>query len=423
MGTPPKMARTLWVDVTELFHHFALGEYPTGVSRVVMSLADGLAADPGRFARVVPFFWHTSRKRPVACTPAMLPLSVFLPGLRAAYRRTGHRVEVPRTRLSKGVVTSLPRSLRHRLWPSFDGILTFVSFAEVEGHRLEEIAFNPGDCVFLPGSFWFGRYLVSLIAQAEAGGAHLAALIHDVLSLSHPDWLGRKHGRVFRAGLRSLLPRCRVIACNSDFTRSELRRCIALPGNVPIGVCRLADAPRPAREQALPPEIADLGNRPYVMFVSTLGARKNHALLVEAWIRLFERYGEATPYLVLVGGGTPSPALADLTARAQARGNRVVRLTGIADGALESLYRHAWLTTYPSLAEGYGLPIAEALARGKVCLASQTSGMAEVAPGLVDPIDPDDPQSVVTAIAAYLDNPRRVLEREAEIRARYRPTD
>ena len=122
------------------------------------------------------------------------------------------------------------------------------------------------------------------------------------------------------------------------------------------------------------------------------------------------------------GGGAPEPTLAAQIECVGRETGRIVRLGGVDDGALETLYRRAWLTAYPSFGEGYGLPVAESLARGKVCLAADVEGVREAGAGLIDVIDPTSPQSVVERVTAYLADPARIAAREDEIRRRYRTT-
>ena len=415
------IAPTLWIDITELFGHFALTSQPTGVSRVVIHVTDALMARPGAFGRVQPIFWHPVKGHPLACGPGIAPLAQFFPGLKAAYARSGSPFPQVRSRLLKGLITSVPKPFRFRLVPSANGVTHFARWAERQGLSFAEAAFARGDCIFFPGSFWLGGYAPKFAAKANARGASVAAFVHDVLLLSNPEWLPPGHADQFRRGVAAFLPRCNAIACGSDFTRAELLRQVDIAADASVGVCRLADRLEPVPGAILPREIASIRG-PYVLFVSTITPRKNHRLLVEAWIELWERYGERTPHLVFVGGGAPDAHLAVTLERARAAGDRVIRLSDIDDGALDSLYRHAWLTAYPSLGEGYGLPVAEALGKGKVCLSSDRGGLREIAPGLVDPIDPDDPQSVVDRVSRYLDNPKDVAAREAEIRSRFRST-
>jgi glycosyltransferase involved in cell wall biosynthesis len=101
---------------------------------------------------------------------------------------------------------------------------------------------------------------------------------------------------------------------------------------------------------------------------------------------------------------------------------RVIWLGSLNDCSLELVYRHAWLAAYPSLGEGYGLPVAEALSRGKVCLAAPSGGIREISDDLIDFIDPHDARSVADQIISYLVDPGRLAAREREIIDRYRPT-
>jgi glycosyltransferase involved in cell wall biosynthesis len=243
--------------------------------------------------------------------------------------------------------------------------------------------------------------------------------------LSHPQWTAPHHCEQFRRGVEGFLPLCSAVVCNSENTLLELR---AHAGKVLSGetsVCRLADVPDAGIGAATAAEREDIHHlmkRTYALFVSTFTPRKNHRLLLLAWQRLWSRFGEQTPWLVLAGGGAPDAATAESLAQPQNFGHRVVRLTGVSDGDLEVLYRHAWLTLYPSLGEGYGLPVAEALARGKVCLATTCGGLAEIAPDLVDVIDAHDPEALAGKLATYLDHPESLRQKEDAIRAKYQPT-
>ena len=124
--------------------------------------------------------------------------------------------------------------------------------------------------------------------------------------------------------------------------------------------------------------------------------------------------------MLLVGGGAPDTLRADNGGK-KAQSGRIVWLGNVDDHGLEALYRCAWMTIYPSLGEGYGLPVAEALSRGKVCLAAPSGGIRKMA-DLIDFIDPLDPQSVVERVKMYLSDPSQLASREADIRCRYGST-
>lgn len=416
-------APTLWIDITELFGQFAVSSHTTGVSRVIINLADALVEDcGGLFGTVRLVIWHPVRNLPLAIE-GLGKLTTFFPRLRTRYATDGMQMPEIRRGILKGLITAIPKPFRFRLFPSMHGVTHFLGWARKAGLAVRPIDFSRDDCLFVPGSFWLDGYAPRLAAGALAKDASVAAFVHDVLLLSHPEWLPPRHAEQFRRGVDAFLPYCSVLACNSANTRDELRAHVSLPPDMPIGICRLADAPALAPSVNPPRSIADLSGGRFALFVSTVTPRKNHRLLVAAWQKLWGILGEETPRLVFVGGGAPDLPLAEALAHAAAAGDRVVRITDVDDPGLEALYRAAWLTLYPSLGEGYGMPAAEALARGKVCLATRCGGLADVSSEFIDPIDPYDPDTVVKQVVAYHKDPARLAAREAQIRARYRPTN
>ena len=418
-------AGCLWTDITELLDLFRFVRYPTGVSRVVMNLADALAVDHGNiFGQARTLFWDPVRGRAFAMEdPRLAPLSDFLPRLIELYASAGLR-RIPYTsRAMKAFVTSIPKPWRYMIFPSDNGVTLFVRWARANGMQFSPVRFAAGDCLFVPGSFWLGKYAPRLVAQARAAGVPVTAFVHDVVLLSHPGWLSPHHSEQFRRGCDSFLPGCAAIICNSSHTRAELRRLVPATARLPVHTCRLGDRPFARPSQDIPAAVTEMLGQRYVMFVSTLIPRKNHRLLIEAWRRLRNEFGPSTPYLLLVGGGAPDPVLSEMLEREQAEGGRIVRITDADDAALDLLYKHAWMTAYPSLAEGYGIPVAEALSRGRICLAAPSGGVKEIDGNLIDFIDPLEPESVVAAVRNYLRDEGLRLSREAEIRRNYRSTD
>ena len=423
MGRNKRTNPTLWIDITELFGQFGTASHPTGISRVVTNLSDALVAERGAlFGNVIPIFWHPIWRRPLAIDGDGLgALTEFFPALKAAYENSGITRPPMRSGLKKGILTSIPKPLQFQLFPHLNGVTHFLNWARDTGLRSSPVMFASGDCLFVPGSFWLDGYAPRLSALARAHGATVVGLVHDVLLLSHPEWLPPRHGLQFRRGVESFLPDCTAIVCNSSNTRDELRKYVDLPRQIPVTVCRLADCPSP-QLAAPPPAFARLLGRRYVLFVSTLTPRKNHRFAVAAWQKLWSVQGDETPWLVFVGGGSPDAELARLLAEPASFGHRVVRVSGVDDAMLEALYANAWITLYPSLGEGYGLSVAKSLARGKICLASRCGGISEIAPDLVDAIDPADAGELVERIIFYLANPAALTAREKSVRIQYRPT-
>src|SRR5438874_1626514 len=91
MSGPHAQAGCIWIDITELFDRFRYADYPTGIPRVVLNLADALIAESGQvFERARLLFWDPVRCLPLTTDdPRVLPLSTFLPRLRNSYRAAG----------------------------------------------------------------------------------------------------------------------------------------------------------------------------------------------------------------------------------------------------------------------------------------------------------------------------------------------
>jgi glycosyltransferase involved in cell wall biosynthesis len=112
--------------------------------------------------------------------------------------------------------------------------------------------------------------------------------------------------------------------------------------------------------------------------------------------------------------------LADLAASNYLSG-KIVLLSGLSDAQLRQAYRSSLFTVFPSLCEGWGLPIAESLAHGKFCVASDRTSIPEVGGDLIDYFDPSDDNDAVAKIERPLLDPGYLAAREARVRAEYRP--
>jgi hypothetical protein len=163
------------------------------------------------------------------------------------------------------------------------------------------------------------------------------------------------------------------------------------------------------------------GDEPFVLFVSTIEGRKNHVLAYRTWEKLVEA-GEDPPRLICVGRpGWQAEEFVSLQTASAGLGGRIEVLSDVSDGELEWLYANCLFTIYPSLYEGWGLPITESLVRGKLCVASNTSSMPEAGGDLALYVDPLDPDDFGRTIRRLLANPEMVREREEAIRVGFVP--
>ena len=117
----------------------------------------------------------------------------------------------------------------------------------------------------------------------------------------------------------------------------------------------------------------------FVLFVATIEGRKNHQLMLDIWRRMVVD-GDDPPSLVCVGrvGWRTQTFLAELVETNYLDG-KIVLLEEISDEHLKLLYSRCLFTVCPSLYEGWGLPVGESLAAGKICVCSDRASLPEVA--------------------------------------------
>jgi alpha-1,3-rhamnosyl/mannosyltransferase len=165
-----------------------------------------------------------------------------------------------------------------------------------------------------------------------------------------------------------------------------------------------------APELALTPDAAEATELPapgFVLAVGTLEPRKNLPRLVEAYRRLDTELQARHP-LVVVGalGWETGPTLQAL----RSLGERCVMLGYVSDAALAELYRRCAAFCYPSLGEGFGLPVLEAMAAGAAVITSGLSSLPEVGGEAVEYVDPYDVQDIAGRLEALLRAPERRAE-------------
>jgi glycosyltransferase involved in cell wall biosynthesis len=155
---------------------------------------------------------------------------------------------------------------------------------------------------------------------------------------------------------------------------------------------------------------------PYVLCVGTIESRKNVWRLATAWDRLSRMEGISLPKLVFAG--RPGYMKHDLDALLAATG-RIRGWVDIietpSDAELIHLYRNCLFLAMPSLYEGWGLPVGEALSYGKTAVVSNTSSLPEVGGDLVEYCDPTSIDSIAAACLRLVTDPAHRESLEARI--------
>jgi glycosyltransferase involved in cell wall biosynthesis len=254
------------------------------------------------------------------------------------------------------------------------------------------------------------RHRVDLLHAAvnvlpAGGGCPGVVTVHDLSFLRHPERMPRSRSVYLRVAVGLSVRRARRVIAISEHTRRELVEVMGVPEEqvvvVPSGVDR-SFRPLPRDEvDAFRREV--FGGRPYLLHVGTLEPRKNIDVLIRAFDRL-QRRG-AGHVLALVGApGWMYQSLFDLV-RTLGLEERVRFVDYVHPSALPLWYNGADLFAYPSVYEGFGLPVLEAMASGVPVVTSASSAMEEVAGGACLTVEPGSEESLAAALERALGDP------------------
>ncbi|HSK77965.1 MAG TPA: glycosyltransferase family 1 protein [Thermoanaerobaculia bacterium] len=232
--------------------------------------------------------------------------------------------------------------------------------------------------------------------------------IHDIIHLLYPEFLPSNLAFLYAQRMirRSLTRGDRIIAVSQN-TRSDLMHHFDVDGRkiqvVPNGVEDIFRKPLPAED--LDRWLRDLGiSRPYLLFVGNPKPHKNLDNVVKAYARA-RRLAQFDAPLICVGHRDGSEFKIRQRAEYLGVGDRVRLLGHVAQEALPAIYQGATLFLYPTLYEGFGLPVIEAMASGVAVITSNTSALKEIAEGYAHLVDPLDIDGMAKAIARCMGDP------------------
>lgn len=404
----------IYFDITDLFNYLGKNRHVTGIQRVQTKILHALAVQaPEQVKCLVAYSDASTQARIVvysvsdlftneAQTPSLIrellrqksPKRLLDPaGVRAALQPYSHR------KLHRGI-RKLELYASRLLAPRR---LARLGYQEDRMSTIPPIRAEPfaapraNDRYVLLGHNWSTPGIDALASSFRHAGGRSIQVIHDIIPAKEPAFFPTQASKDFQHYLR----RCQktfdtFIAVSENTCRDLLNHFDGRLRPSSVHVLRLAHAfsesQRNAECSAPSSEaLSALKNKPFVVSVGTIEPRKNHVILIRVWRRLHEQLGEETPTLVIAGKlGWKTEAFMEHMDAARREGVPLMYVSSVSDRDLHFLYSHCRFSVYPSLYEGWGLPVGESLWLGRPCLASNAASIPEISSNGVQYFDPRD---------------------------------
>jgi len=274
-----------------------------------------------------------------------------------------------------------------------NSIRKFVTFSCIGGMKKPNM--NSGILLHTShNGIEFPRYYRAMMKR----DVRVVFMIHDLIPLTHAEYCRPGVDVAHRRRIHTALTHASGVIANSQFTLDSLKdeaRAANLP-MPPAVVAHLASGIKPFQKSARPIPT------PYFVLLGTIEPRKNHWFLLHVWRRLVEQLGSAAPKLVVIGRrGWECENVVDMLERCEALKGVVIEEASCSDERLRNYLEHAQALLFPSFVEGYGMPLAEALALQVPVLASDIDVFHEIADDIPEYIDPLDGLGWLAHIKEY----------------------
>lgn len=298
-------------------------------------------------------------------------------------------------------------------------------FKKQSNRNEKEVILKKGDVYLLTAANdnWNLEGIIAILKeQKKINNIKVIHIIYDLIPIQFSQFFGSngkfsKQYTNYLFEIVKLSDKLIVISESVKLNLLDFIQSTKLPKK-PIEVIRLGDEINPNKNFKF--EINDV-DEPYILSVGTFEVRKNYLLLYMVY-KLAEQKNVDLPKLIIVGKfGWLVENLNYLITHDYKLEDKIIIKHNVSDEELNQLYENCLFTVYPSIYEGWGLPIAESLAYGKMCLASDASSMPEIADQLIEYFNPYDAPRLLELLTQY-NNKSLLKKKELEIKNKYKIT-
>jgi glycosyltransferase involved in cell wall biosynthesis len=246
-------------------------------------------------------------------------------------------------------------------------------------------------------------------------------LIHDLLPLDYPEFFPPGYEHRFQRRVETMIARARAIITTSQQVAERIRAEYRQRRLVPVPIHTEPLASPLEWTSTLDDSDTALRSIPYFLVVSTIEPRKNHAMLIEVWRSLIQR-GLSPPKLVLVGrrGWESEQTFRELDFAPDLQ-QYLVQVASLPSAHLRALMKNALAVLMPSFAEGYGIPVVEALTLGTPVICSDIPVFREISQDKALLRSPIDGRGWLEAIESMMKAGSALREKYEENAREFRP--
>jgi len=349
-----RRAKDIYVAVTHTSHTLD----NTGIQRVTRCLCRALELD---YPAATCVSWNES-------LALLTPLDTAQSSRMAAY--FGPQDTQPRTDVSIAPAwighLPIPRKYRRKV-------------REAWRRRNAHFKFRKGAYLVIP-EWVTGEQMADLIRFAKKRSLRTVAIFHDAIAIDYPELVSNKY-RAFHMDYLLAMTHCDLVVANSEDSYRRFERFVREnEGGTPkIDFVDLAGE-IPGTERNTIARTLDTNHAIRALCVGSLDPRKNHRRLIEAFEKIWDRDPDLPLELILVGGQYDRTN--DLSRWVEAKVHerkRLVWMGRVSDEVLAEQYADCHFTCFPSLVEGFGIPLLESLWKGRPCLCSNEGVVGDLA--------------------------------------------